>query len=72
LAAWTKTLARGTRSAETARRALTSWQNSADLASVRDDDQLTKLPHAERQTWQQLWADVDAMLRLPAKTQQNK
>jgi serine/threonine-protein kinase len=72
LAAWTKTLARSARSAEPVRLALTSWQRDTDLAGVRDDDQLAKLPHAERQTWQQFWADVDALLQLAAKTQQYK
>jgi len=32
-----------------------------DLASVRDDKALAALPEKERQAWQKLWADVDAL-----------
>jgi serine/threonine-protein kinase len=39
------------------------WQADADLAGVRDPDALAQLPEAERQQWQQLWADVTALLK---------
>ncbi len=39
------------------------WQSDADLSSVRDKDALAKLPEDERQAWQKLWADVDALLK---------
>jgi hypothetical protein len=35
----------------------------ADLAGVRDPLALEKLPEAERQDWQKLWADVDALVK---------
>jgi serine/threonine-protein kinase len=37
---------------------LTSLQTDPYLASVRDRDALAKLPDAEREQWQQLWANV--------------
>jgi hypothetical protein len=36
-------------------------QNDAALAGVRGDAALTKLPEAERQDWQQLWVNVEAL-----------
>jgi tetratricopeptide (TPR) repeat protein len=42
--------------------ALRMWQQDADFAGVRGDA-LAKLPEAERQTWQQLWEDVEQTLR---------
>jgi hypothetical protein len=33
---------------------------------VRDPEALERLPEAERQAWQQLWADVDALLKKAA------
>jgi serine/threonine protein kinase/tetratricopeptide (TPR) repeat protein len=37
------------------------WQSNADLAGVRDQTELAKLPDAEREAWEKLWADVDAL-----------
>jgi len=42
--------------------ALTLWREDHDLADVRDPNALMKLPEAERQEWQKLWADLDALL----------
>jgi serine/threonine-protein kinase len=41
---------------------LRHWQQDANFAGVRGDA-LAKLPEAERQAWQQLWADVEQTLR---------
>jgi serine/threonine-protein kinase len=41
---------------------LTTWRTVADLADVRDQAPLAKLPAAERDEWRRLWADVDASL----------
>jgi hypothetical protein len=43
-------------------RTLRHWQADADLAHVRDQEALAKLPEPERERWQKLWADVDALL----------
>jgi hypothetical protein len=45
------------------RQQLQHWRKDTDLAGVRDKDALAKLPEAERATWQQFWADVDALLQ---------
>ncbi len=37
-----------------------NWQTDTTLASVRDPAALAKLPPAEREQWQLLWADVAA------------
>jgi hypothetical protein len=42
---------------------LQHWQKDTDLASVRDKEALAKVPEAERAAWQQLWADVEKLLR---------
>jgi hypothetical protein len=41
---------------------LRHWQQDTDFAGVRDAA-LANLPEAERQPWQQLWADVEETLR---------
>jgi serine/threonine protein kinase/Flp pilus assembly protein TadD len=44
-----------------AQQTLRHWQRNADFAGVRGDA-LAKLPEAEREPWQQLWADVEETL----------
>src|SRR5207244_7507791 len=39
-----------------------SWQTDSAMASVRDPAALAKLPDAEREQWQRLWADVAAQV----------
>jgi tetratricopeptide (TPR) repeat protein len=46
------------RAAATAMRA---WQREEDLAEVRNEQGLTRLPLDERRAWQTLWADVAAL-----------
>jgi len=41
---------------------LRHWQKDDDLAGVRDKVPLARLPAAEREAWQQLWADVGKVL----------
>jgi len=43
------------------------WQQDKDFAGVRDSAALTKLPEAERQEWQKLWAEVDQLRQEAAK-----
>ena len=40
---------------------LQHWQVDGDLKSVRDPDALTELPEPEREAWQKLWTDVEAL-----------
>ena len=42
---------------------LQHWKIDPDLASIRDPEALAKIPFEERKRWQQLWADVDALLK---------
>jgi serine/threonine-protein kinase len=41
---------------------LSDWQTDPALAGVRDRAALAKLPDAEREQWQRLWADVAALI----------
>ncbi len=41
---------------------LRTWRTDADLAAVRDQLLLAKLPATEREDWRLLWADVDASI----------
>jgi serine/threonine-protein kinase len=63
LAARTKLLDRDPERARTVvAQALRHWQADADLAGLRDQAALDKLPEAERAACQKLWADVGALL----------
>src|SRR5262249_45897425 len=42
---------------------LEHWRKDTDLVSVRDAEALAKLPEAEREGWQALWAEVEALCR---------
>ena len=41
---------------------LTHWKEDADLAGIRDDEDLAKLPDEERAAFKQLWNDVESLL----------
>jgi hypothetical protein len=43
---------------DAARQSLRHWQQGPDLAGVRGEGALAKLPAEERAEWQKLWADV--------------
>jgi tetratricopeptide (TPR) repeat protein len=47
----------------TVREALEHWRRDPDLAGLRDREALAKLPAAEREGWQKLWAEVEGLLR---------
>ena len=49
------------------KRTLQDWQNDGDLAGIRDEAALAKLPEAERKEWQGLWGDVKALLEKAQK-----
>jgi hypothetical protein len=50
------------RNVATVREALNSWKVDPDLAGIRDEEELAKLPAAEREAWRALWRGVDAVL----------
>jgi serine/threonine-protein kinase len=58
LAVWS-----GTSDRAVIERTLTHWQRDTDLASLREKEALAKLPQAEREAWQKLWADVAGLLK---------
>jgi tetratricopeptide (TPR) repeat protein len=45
------------------RKELQYWQQDSAFAGVRDKEALAKLPFDERQGWEQLWADVEALAK---------
>jgi tetratricopeptide (TPR) repeat protein len=44
------------------------WQQDSDFAGVRGPEALAELPEAERQDWQELWQDVEALRKRGAGT----
>jgi serine/threonine-protein kinase len=60
LAAWTKRAGDAKEHARI-RQTLQHWQRDSDLAGIRDKDAVVKLPAAEQQGCQKLWADVEAL-----------
>jgi serine/threonine-protein kinase len=45
------------------RQTLTRWRADPDLTGVRAEDALAKLPEDERAKWQELWGEVDGLLK---------
>jgi serine/threonine-protein kinase len=63
LAAWSKVADAGAPEGRAAAAAaLAHWRRDSDLAGIRDDDALARLPEAERTAWRALWAEADALL----------
>jgi tetratricopeptide (TPR) repeat protein len=63
LAAWAKLLDRDPKQFRAAvAKTLQHWQTDADLAGLRDQDALAKLPQTERAECNKLWADIGALL----------
>jgi hypothetical protein len=50
------------------RQKMRQWQQDPDFAGVRGDAALAKLPEAERQEWQKLWQEVEALERRAAES----
>jgi serine/threonine-protein kinase len=68
LAAWAGKLKGGTAAGRAqVKTMMKRWQADADLAGVRGREALARLPKEERQAWQKLWSDVDALLRRASK-----
>jgi serine/threonine-protein kinase len=62
LAAWSQIQGNQNRWARAfVERRLQQWQANPDLSGVRDLARLVTMPDAERQAWQKLWADVEAL-----------
>jgi serine/threonine-protein kinase len=64
LAAWAQKVDTGTEADRTqARKTLPPWRDDPDLAGLRDQAPLERLPPSERQQCQGLWQEVAALLR---------
>jgi tetratricopeptide (TPR) repeat protein/tRNA A-37 threonylcarbamoyl transferase component Bud32 len=63
LAAWAKVLDGGNEPArkQLVAKTLAHWKGDADLAGIRDEAALAKLPEAEREAFRSLWADVEEL-----------
>jgi serine/threonine-protein kinase len=69
LDSWRKVLDRGKRQARaTVERTLQRWQADPDLAGVRDQAGLARLPDVEREAWERIWADVEALRKQARET----
>jgi hypothetical protein len=63
LAAWTARLrGAGPQDVREALTSLESWRTDADLAGLREQAELAKLPAAERDACLKLWADVARLI----------
>jgi tetratricopeptide (TPR) repeat protein len=64
LALWTRQLETGPPADRaTAQQTLRHWQQDSDLAGLRDEEALAKLPDGEREGFAKLWADVAELLK---------
>jgi superkiller protein 3 len=64
LKVWARLLTGGPPAARAAvQQALKRWQQDSDLAAVRDEDALAKLPAEERAAFAAFWSDVAALLK---------
>jgi serine/threonine-protein kinase len=63
LTAWAKRLDAATADSDELQTAMKCWRDGRDLAGVRDEGALKKLPPDERQQWQALWQEVASLLR---------
>ena len=63
---WGQALDKNAAPAAVVQQRMRHWQTDADFAGVRGDDDLTKLPEAERAEWQKLWQDVEALRKRAA------
>jgi hypothetical protein len=64
LGAWSKLLATANKEQRgVILKTLEHWQQDTDLAGIRDDAELAKLPEAERVAFRKLWGDVDTLLK---------
>ena len=60
---WAKLVESGPAEARTSiAQTLQHWREDSDLAGIRDETSLAKLPEGEREAFRALWADVDRLL----------
>jgi hypothetical protein len=67
LAAWAKVVDAGPAQLKAVvPKTLEHWTTDSDLAGIRDEKELAKLSDAERAALEQLWNDVDQLLKRPS------
>jgi Tfp pilus assembly protein PilF len=62
LQAWNDLLQTDRQAAAVVKQKMEHWRRNADLAGVRDEQELARLPAEERRAWRELWADVGLLL----------
>lgn len=62
IAAWAGRLENDSKAAAVIRQTLSHWKSDPDVAGLRDEAQVAKLPEAEREAYRSLWGDVDRLL----------
>jgi hypothetical protein len=68
LAVWQKQLEKEPEKAgPIVQRKMRLWQEDVDFAGLRGADALARLPDAEGQAWQQLWNEVETLVRRTAE-----
>ncbi len=68
LGAWAKVLSSGPSELKaTMPKKLAEWKTDSDLAGIRDEKELARLPQAERATFQRLWKDLEELLARVSK-----
>ncbi len=74
LAAWRRVLEKEPAKARpVVEQQMRHWQQDEDFAGVRAPEALARMPEAERQEWQKLWADVaDILARAQGKSAPDK
>jgi len=69
LAYWAKQAESGAPEAKAlVSKTLQHWKTDTDLASVRDEKELTKLREPERKDWRALWSEVALLLKKAEKS----
>ena len=69
LSCWTKHANGGASEAKSlATKTLEHWKADRDLAGVRDEKELAKLPEGERKEWQAFWSEVATLLAKAEKS----
>jgi hypothetical protein len=63
LALWAQAVKGTPDQRQQARQQLAHWKEDPDLAGVRDQQVLARLPEGERAGWRKLWAGVDYLLK---------
>jgi serine/threonine protein kinase/tetratricopeptide (TPR) repeat protein len=61
LAAWRQLLEKEPEKIPVFAQTMQHWQQDKDFAGVRGAEAFAKLPEAERQEWQKLWAEIDGL-----------